>query len=59
MSAENRHPTPFVNRIVTGDCLDVLATLPAGSVDLVATAPPWTLQATQQSAAPNAIPKMA
>jgi DNA modification methylase len=31
------------NRILTGDCLDVLATLPAGSVDLVATDPPFNI----------------
>ena len=31
------------NSIITGDCLDVLATLPAGSVDLVATDPPFNI----------------
>jgi site-specific DNA-methyltransferase (adenine-specific) len=36
-----------------GDCLDVMATLPAGSVDLVVTSPPYNLGNTTGRAAPT------
>lgn len=32
-----------LNKIIHGDCLDVMATLPAESVDLVITSPPYNL----------------
>src|SRR3954466_2354761 len=32
------------NEIICGDCLDVLADVPAGSVDLVVTSPPYADQ---------------
>jgi site-specific DNA-methyltransferase (adenine-specific) len=32
---------PFINRILHGDCLEVLPTLPAASVDFVLTDPPY------------------
>jgi adenine-specific DNA-methyltransferase len=35
---------PFLNRVVTGDCLRVLAQLPADSVDLVLTDPPYLVR---------------
>jgi DNA modification methylase len=35
---------PFTNRILQGDCLDVLAQLPEKSVDLIFADPPYNLQ---------------
>ena len=32
---------PFINRIILGDCLDVLLQLPTGSVSCVVTSPPY------------------
>ncbi len=32
---------PFVNTIACGDCIDVMASLPAGSVDFILTDPPY------------------
>lgn len=34
----------IVDRVLVGDCLEVMATLPAGSVDLVFADPPYNLQ---------------
>jgi DNA modification methylase len=34
-------PGEMVDRIIVGDCLDILPTLPAGSVDLITTSPPY------------------
>jgi adenine-specific DNA-methyltransferase len=31
----------FVNRIIPGDCIEVMRQMPAGSVDLIATDPPY------------------
>ncbi|HEX2335340.1 MAG TPA: modification methylase, partial [Hyphomicrobiaceae bacterium] len=42
-----RQPTPgalFQDRVLVGDCLEVLATLPSASVDLVFADPPYNLQ---------------
>jgi site-specific DNA-methyltransferase (adenine-specific) len=37
-------PNSMLNHIITGDCLRVLAQLPAGSVDLVLTDPPYLVR---------------
>ena len=31
----------FVNRIITGDCVEVMQEMPAGSIDFIATDPPY------------------
>lgn len=35
---------PFLNQLVCGDCLEVMAQMPAESVDLVVTSPPYNLK---------------
>lgn len=35
---------PFLNRLICGDCLEVMAQMPAQSVDLVVTSPPYNLK---------------
>ena len=37
---------PFLDRVHHGDCLDVMRAMPAGSVDLVVTSPPYNLRNT-------------
>lgn len=37
-------PKKFTNKIIHGDCLDVMRQLPAGSIDLVVTSPPYNLK---------------
>ena len=37
-------PNSLLNRVITGDCLSVLPELPAGSVDLVLTDPPYLVR---------------
>jgi modification methylase len=37
-------PKDFVNKIVCGDCIDVMRKMPDGSVDLVVTSPPYNLK---------------
>ena len=32
---------PFLNRIIHGDCVQVMQTIPAESVDLIVTDPPY------------------
>ena len=44
---------PFANRILTGDCVDVLSTIPERSVDLVFADPPYNLQLENQLLRPN------
>lgn len=34
----------FINKIVRGDCLDILNQIPTGSIDLVVTSPPYNLK---------------
>lgn len=42
----NQHPkiTPFLNRIITGDAVEMMRQLPRESVDLVVTSPPYNLK---------------
>ena len=35
---------PFLNKLICGDCLEVMAQMPAESVDLVVTSPPYNLK---------------
>lgn len=42
-----------VNQIVQGDCIEVLAALPAGSVDLIFADPPYNMQLQQDLFRPN------
>src|SRR5215831_7922074 len=37
-------PNSMLNHVITGDCVSVLAQLPAGSVDLVLTDPPYLVR---------------
>ena len=37
-------PNSFLNHVITGDCLRVLPQLPAGSVDMVLTDPPYLVR---------------
>ena len=51
-----RQPTPgapFQDRVLVGDCLEVLAQLPAASVDLVFADPPYNLQLERDLRRPN------
>ncbi len=40
------YPTDFINKVICGDCLEVMKDIPDGSVDLVLTDPPYFLPAT-------------
>ncbi|MGF1650314.1 MAG: site-specific DNA-methyltransferase [Hyphomicrobiaceae bacterium] len=46
-------PACLVDRVVEGDCLEVLASLPSASVDLVFADPPYNLQLTGDLLRPN------
>src|SRR5579863_5313718 len=37
-------PSDFINKIICGDVIDVLAKIPDGAVDLVVTSPPYNLK---------------
>jgi modification methylase len=43
----------FANRIIEGDCVSVMASLPAGSVDLIFADPPYNLQLEGELRRPN------
>lgn len=45
--------SPPLDSIITGDCIEVLSQLPAGSVDLVFADPPYNLQLSQDLYRPN------
>ena len=42
-----------VNRILEGDCLDIMKTLPSSSVDLIFADPPYNLQLAGELLRPN------
>ena len=48
-----RKPTPPRNTILAGDCVARMATLPAGSVDMVFADPPYNLQLSGELHRPN------
>ena len=37
------YPTDFINKVICGDCLEVMKDIPDNSVDLVLTDPPYNL----------------
>lgn len=39
-----KYPDDFHNRIICGDCLDVMSQMPNGCMDLVVTSPPYNLK---------------
>jgi len=51
----DEQPTTYlpVNEIIEGDCIEVLKTLPAKSVDLIFADPPYHLQLRNQLFRPN------
>lgn len=46
-------PSLPLDQVIHGDCLDILATLPAASVDLIFADPPYNLQLQQELWRPN------
>jgi site-specific DNA-methyltransferase (adenine-specific) len=48
-----------INKIILGDCVDALKTLPSQSVDLVFADPPYNLQLTKELLRPNQTPVLA
>ena len=38
------YPEDFINKIICGDCLDVMKQMPDNSIDLVVTSPPYNLK---------------
>jgi len=44
MKIKRKFPADYINRIILGDCLDVMKQLPDGSIDLVITSPPYNLK---------------
>ena len=39
-----KYPNDFINKIICGDCLDVMKQVPDESIDLVVTSPPYNLK---------------
>ena len=39
-----KYPDDFVDKIIRGDCLEVMKQIPDGSIDLVVTSPPYNLK---------------
>ena len=35
-----KYPKDFINKIIPGDCIEVMKQIPDGAVDLVVTSPP-------------------
>src|SRR3989338_8430420 len=44
MSTKLKFPKDYLNKIIYGDCLEVMKTMPDESVDLVVTSPPYNLK---------------
>ena len=38
-----KYPDDFINKVIQGDCLDIMRQIPDKSVDLVITDPPYGL----------------
>jgi len=38
------HPQDFLNKIICGDCLEVMKTIPDQTIDLIVTSPPYNLK---------------
>ena len=43
-SSKLSFPDNYLNRIINGDCLKVLKTIPDNSIDLIITSPPYNLK---------------
>lgn len=41
---EANYPKDFINKIVNGDCIEIMRQIPDGSVDLIVTSPPYNLK---------------
>ncbi len=41
---KNLYPRDFMNKIIQGDCLEVMRQIPDGSIDLIITSPPYNLK---------------
>lgn len=41
---ELKYPSDFLNKIICGDCLDVMRQMPDGCIDLIVTSPPYNLK---------------
>jgi len=39
-----KYPEDFINKIICGDCLEVMEEMPDGCVDLIVTDPPWNVK---------------
>ena len=37
-------PDDFINKIICGDCLEVMEQIPSESIDLIVTSPPYNLK---------------
>lgn len=44
MDKRRKFPKDYVNKIILGDCLDVMRHIPDGSIDLIVTSPPYNLK---------------
>lgn len=48
LSKSNVHelewPPDFINKIICGDCLEIMKQIPSGSIDLVVTSPPYNIK---------------
>ena len=43
-SSRLKFPKGFMNRIIEGDCIEVMKKIPNGSIDLIVTSPPYNLK---------------
>ena len=41
---EVKYPDDYINKVICGDCLEIMKGIPDGSVDLVITDPPWNVR---------------
>ena len=44
MTKNRKYPDDFINKIVCGDCLELMKVIPDGSISLVVTSPPYNLK---------------
>jgi modification methylase len=53
MPSKSTSPHPEWNRVVVGDCISVMNSLPQGSVDMIFADPPYNLQLSKELRRPN------
>ena len=41
---ELKYPSDFLNKIICGNCLDIMRQMPDGCIDLIVTSPPYNLK---------------